>query len=431
MRGEAFLGLDLGTSGCRAVAIDGDGKVLASARRALPPSHRPFDGASEQNPHDWWHATRVVLRELTGQLDARPRALCIDATSASLLLCTADGRPLTPALMYDDRRATQAAAHIARVAPDTAAVHGPSSALAKFLHLRAQPVADTWRALHQADWVLGRLRGRYTHSDENNCLKLGYDPVQRRWPEWLDALDIDRATLPQVVPVASPLGPIAPVCADELHLPHDLLLVAGTTDSNAATLAAGAGETGDAVTSLGSTLVIKVVSATPVAAPQYGIYSHRMGDHWLAGRASNSGGAVLSEFFSPAELTSLSHQLDPDHPTGLAYYPLVRPGERFPYNDPHKPPRLQPRPDDPRRFLQGILEGIATIEERGYRLLEELGAPFPTRVWSAGGGAANAAWTEIRQRLLQVPVIPARHHEAAYGSARLAHAGYLGLAPLH
>jgi sugar (pentulose or hexulose) kinase len=74
-------------------------------------------------------------------------------------------------------------------------------------------------------------------------------------------------------------------------------------------------------------------------------------------------------------------------------------------------------------FFQGMLEGMAAIERRGYRLLEELGAPYPLRVHSVGGGAANAAWRAIREALLGIPVDVAEHQDAAYGAALLARRG--------
>jgi sugar (pentulose or hexulose) kinase len=72
------------------------------------------------------------------------------------------------------------------------------------------------------------------------------------------------------------------------------------------------------------------------------------------------------------------------------------------------------------RFFQGLLEGMAEIEARGYRLLAELGAPYPVEVRTVGGGAQNEAWTRIRARRLGVPVVRAEHQEAAYGAALLA-----------
>jgi len=129
---------------------------------------------------------------------------------------------------------------------------------------------------------------------------------------------------------------------------------------------------------------------------------------------------VLQQYFTDADIARLTQQLQPDRPTGLNYYPLPGRGERFPVNDPDLDPGLAPRPQEDLRFFQGILEGIARIEVRGYRRLAELGAPWPTRVISTGGGAANHAWGTIRSRLLGIPVVAAEHHEAAYGTALLA-----------
>lgn len=82
--------------------------------------------------------------------------------------------------------------------------------------------------------------------------------------------------------------------------------------------------------------------------------SHRLGDAWLVGGASNTGGAVLRRFFSDAELAELTPRMDASRPTGLDYYPLTSPGERFPVNDPELQPRLEPRPADDAMFLQVV-----------------------------------------------------------------------------
>lgn len=419
-----FLGIDLGTSGCRAQVIDAAGAVLGEARAPLPASQRPAHGASEQHAANWWRATCEVLDAIPADLRRRIRALAIDGTSATLLVCDAGGTPLHPALMYDDARAVDAARRIADAAPVDSPARGPGSALAKLLYLMDGTAQGPARhALHQADWIAAQLSGRLGVSDENNALKLGYDPLGRRWPNWLDSLAVPRRLLPQVLPVGQPIGCVTHRAADRFGLMPDTLVIAGTTDSNAAALAAGISRPGEAVTSLGSTLVIKVLSAVPVASARHGVYSHRIGARWLVGGASNSGGAVLRQYFSNAELVALSAGIDPEQPSGLDYYPLPGRGERFPDPDPRREPRLEPRPDDPAEFLHGLLEGIAAIEAAGYRRLATLGAAFPQRVFSSGGGAANATWQRIRERLLGVPVLPASHTEAAYGTALLARDG--------
>jgi sugar (pentulose or hexulose) kinase len=107
--------------------------------------------------------------------------------------------------------------------------------------------------------------------------------------------------------------------------------VGGTTDSIAAFIAARASKPGQAVSSLGSTLAIKLLSTSPVDDASFGVYSHRLGDMWLVGGASNVGCAVLrQEKFSGAELAELSARIDPAHdpPAAVGFYPLTKRGTK-------------------------------------------------------------------------------------------------------
>ena len=86
-----------------------------------------------------------------------------------------------------------------------------------------------------------------------------------------------------------------------------------------------------------------------------------------------------------------------------------------------------PRPLDDVEFFQGLLEGIATIEQKGYERLAQLGAPFPSKIYTTGGGANNEAWTTIRSFMLGAPIIKSNQTEAAYGSALLARQGSINV----
>ncbi len=424
MNSDLFLGLDLGTSGCRAVAVDAHGIVHAHAACAYAAPTRTGVNV-EQHPEVWWRGTIEVLQAVLRQIDARQvRALAVDATSGTVLLADAQGHPLTPALMYNDGRAVAEARLLARVAPRESAAHGMASGLAKLLWLQNHTDTTQVRhALHHADWIVGRLCGRYDITDANNALKTGYDAQARRWPAWLHAVGLRTQWLPQVVTPGTRIGTLSLQAALELGLPPTTQIVAGTSDSTAAIIATGAHAVGDAITSLGSTLVVKVIAEQPMFAPEYGVYSQPLGTRWLVGGGSNSGGAVLRSFFSDAQMAALTPRVNPEIPTGLDYYPLLTRGERFPLNDPDWAPRLTPRPSDEVIFFQGLLEGIARIEQRGYQVLAQLGAPHPTSVRSVGGGAQNNAWTKIRARLLQVPMLAPEHQDAAYGAALLARCG--------
>jgi sugar (pentulose or hexulose) kinase len=415
------LGIDVGTSGVRACAVDAAGRAVGVGTAAMP-SPRQDGAAVEQDPAIWWDAVVDALRSLSRSIDlVSVRRLAVDGTSGTLLLIDAEGRPCSTGLMYNDARATAAVTRIKAVAPAESGAHGASAALAKLLHLLAAGLpAEARHAVHQADWIAGRIAGRFGVSDENNALKLGYDPVARAWPDWLDALGVPRALLPAVLVPGALLGRIDPAQAAALGLPDDVEVRLGTTDGVASFLATRAAASGDAVTSLGSTLVVKLLSDRPIFAAPQGVYSHRLGERWLAGGASNSGGAALLAHFTAERMSALTPCLHPERPTGLDYYPLPAPGERFPIADPALPPKVSPRPPDDAVFFQALLEGIAGIEAMAYQRLAALGAPALARVITIGGGAKNAAWTAIRARRLAVSVVAAEETEASFGTALLA-----------
>ena len=427
MNDAIVIGVDIGTSGVRAVAMDGRLRIVAHAAVPMAAPQRAGSGVS-QSPSVWSAAVDECLLQLHAAVDPlRVRAIAVDGTSGTLLLTDAQGLPIADALMYNDARGVQAAQRIAEVAPPESAAHGASSALARLLYLQSlHATAGVAHALHQVDWITGRWLGRFGDSDENNALKTGYDPVARAWPAWFDALEVQRDWLPRVHAPGASLGAVSPAAARLHGWRTDTQVVAGTTDGVAAFLATGACEVGDAVTSLGTTLVVKLLCERPLFAPEYGIYSHRLGNQWLAGGASNAGGAALLTQFTASRMAELSTHVKPDEPTGLDYYPLPGPGERFPVNDPTLVARIEPRPEDDVRFFQGLLEGLAGIERLAYQRLAELGAPPSRSVRTVGGGAKNAAYTRIRQRALGVAMPESLHTEAACGAAMLAR-GAVGL----
>jgi len=424
-----FLGIDIGTSGVRGSVINTQGEEIACSRTELEiPVIKA--GRIEQNPLIWKKTTFKIIKELTDKVYSMSNsktiaALAIDGTSSTVLVCDESGTPLSPALMYNDQSSNTEAAQIAEVAPPDCGAHGASSSLAKAMQLLKQH-PEAQYICHQADWLAACLTGKYGISDENNCLKLGYNSLEESWPNWLNKLEIENERLPRVIKPGKSISSINSDVTSELGLPENCQIIAGTTDSIAAFIATGANEIGDAVTSLGSTLVLKIISDKPIFATEFGIYSHRLGQHWLAGGASNSGAGVLKQYFNQQQLDSLTPQLRPEQKTGLNYYPLPAMGERFPRNDASLEPQMRPRPDNDLTFFQAILEGIASIEAEGYQKLHDLGAPNPQRIFSAGGGSQNPAWRTIRQHALNTDVIVAEHTEASYGSALLARQGYTG-----
>ncbi|MGR3766603.1 FGGY-family carbohydrate kinase [Pseudooceanicola nanhaiensis] len=407
------LGIDVGTSGARVAALDAAGDMVASEALRFAPD------ADLAEPDVWWQAASGCLDRLRAALPLDAvTGLAVDGTSGTVLGLDAAGMPVGPAIMYNVPCPDAAiVAAVDAAAPADSPARGANSALARAIALMRRP--GVVRVLHQADWIAAKIVGFEGVSDANNALKTGYDPIAEAWPAWIADAGMPIAALPPVVAPGRPVRRLGPAAGERFGLPPDARLHGGTTDGCASFLATGASAPGDAVTALGSTLVLKLFSDRPISAPQFGIYSHRMGDLWLVGGASNTGGAVLRHFFDDDDLARLTPLLAPDRPTGLDYYPLLKPGERFPVNDPAFAPRLTPRPENDAVFLQGLLEGIAQVEAMGYRKLDDLGAPPLRSVRTVGGGAVNTAWSDIRQTRLGVPFLPARAPDAAAGTARL------------
>ncbi|MFN3544752.1 MAG: FGGY-family carbohydrate kinase [Thiobacillus sp.] len=418
-----FLGIDFGTSGARACVIDTDGAVVHTDQRDFGVL------ADYEQAGIWREALWDLVATLPSEIRTRLADIALDGTSGTVLACDEELSPRHPPLRYDDDRAVEEAALIARTATPGHPAAAATSGLAKVLWLKKRLGLTGARLyVNQADWLSGLLTGRVGMSDYHNALKMGLDLDDLKWPAWVEYLaDVDYLPVP-IAPGAR-LATVSRPRARYLGVYPGCMVHAGTTDSIAAFLAAGVHVSGEAVTSLGSTLVLKLLSDTRVESVEHGVYSHWFGERWLAGGASNAGGAALRQFFDDQQLAVLSERIDPDVASRLDYVPLSKPGERFPVNNPTLAPRLAPRPADAAEFLHGLLESVARIEARGYALLAELGATPVQRVETAGGGANNPTWTRIRERLLGVPVARAAHTEAAYGCALLARDGTARFGP--
>jgi sugar (pentulose or hexulose) kinase len=418
MRSNAlFTGLDIGTSGARATVIDFAGKVVSDGQCAMSSA-----GPDYRDPYVWLKAAKAALAIAFADIDtSRIASISVDGTSGTMLPIDKNGAPLAKASMYNDPCTdTQILEKISENAPITSAAHGATSGLARALSFCQE--LDAYKIIHQADWIAGQLCGTYT-SDENNSLKTGYDPVEGRWPHWIENVGLDLDKLPSVEEPGCAISHVTSDFASEFDLLPHVVVVAGTTDGCASFLATGAEDVGDGVTALGTTLTIKLLSESPIFSPENGIYSHKILGKWLAGGASNSGGNVLLSHFDASQIVALSKEINAEVDSPLDYYPLSKVGERFPIADPKLPPRLTPRPACESEFLKGILQGMAEIERLGYSRLSALGGPKLSTVRTVGGGSKNKVWARLRERKLKVPMLIPNSDEAAYGTALLARKG--------
>jgi sugar (pentulose or hexulose) kinase len=235
------------------------------------------------------------------------------------------------------------------------------------------------------------------------------------------------AKLPQIKEIGQSLGTVSKHVAEDLGLTPACVIVGGMTDGTAGCVASGANRVGDMNTTLGTTIVWKMIASSMVRDPEGRLYSHRHpGGGFLPGGAGNAGGDGLSSFFRvapgdmPAHLSRLAAGISPGPPTGTITYPLPSPGERFPFVDSNFAPFTTAPKQGEALMYRSCLEGIACIERWGYEVADELGAETGGEVWTTGKGASIDPWLQIRADILNRPVCRTSRPESAYGTALVA-----------
>jgi sugar (pentulose or hexulose) kinase len=420
--GEAVcVGLDLGTSSARALAVAADGAVVGHGSRSL--RSRRAGERHEQDPASWWDAVAAACRDaLRDVASARVRGVATCATSGTIVLADPAGRPLTAALMYDDARACEHARRLGL----------PSSwALPKLLWLLEHAPAAataTARLSHQPDVVTRRLAGHAVASDASHALKTGYDPARACWPETVaDALGAHASVLPDVAAPGDRLGAVCAAAAAQTGLPPGTPVFAGMTDGCAAQIAAGALRRGDWNAVLGTTLVLKGCAQARVDDPARGVYSHRSPDGgWLPGGASSSGAGVLPATFPGRDLDELGRLATAHERTRVLAYPLVSRGERFPFIAPDAEAFMLGTPRSDGEHAAALLQGLALVERLCFAQLARLGAPAGGRLSLTGGATRNRAWCQLRADALDRAVRLPEQAESAFGMAILAAASAAG-----
>lgn len=443
------LGIDLGTSGVRAMICSVAGEVVAGASVPLVagrlaadgmPTLLPQDakdGYREQSPDAWWEAVRQATHAAIEQARLARGAplelvgVCVDGTSGTIVAVDAANRPTRAAIMYNDARSTAEAAELNRPAGEHCAKLGyrfdASYALAKILWIaRREP--DVWtrtaRVVHQADYIVGRLSGDFSITDYSNALKTGFDLIDDCWPAWLSQFAGITERLPRVVAPATAISAISPSAAEATGIPPGVAVFAGATDGVAACLASGLRNFGDYSTTLGTTLVFKGMSQRIVQDPNGLIYSHKLpGGAWLPGAASNTGAAWITNWFAGEDPQALDLRAATFLPGRVLAYPLVGRGERFPIVAPKITGFVTPETSDTAERFAACLVGTAMIERLSYHTMDLACAPTGGAVYSTGGGSRSDVWTQCRAdatgRLFHRPATP----ESAFGSAILAAAG--------
>ena len=400
-----YGGLDFGTSGARISIINLQKKLVYS--NSVPYS------CSFKNPNSWINSCENLLVSLPNELKINLNKLAISGTSGTLIPINLKGEPIGEAIPYD-QACTEHNILLESLASGEDHLQTPYSSLAKALKL-IDKYGTNILLRHQSDWITGWFLKDWTHGEEGNNLKLGWDQEKESWPKSYLNTSWQKC-LPQIVKSGKIIGQVNFDLAERFNLNKKLILISGTTDSNASVIAAGLGKE-DGLTVLGTTIVVKKIIDKPIK--KQGVTNHRLNGYWICGGASNAGCGILSQLFSDSEIKELSRQINPSKNTSLNLLPLNSKGERFPVNNANLEPILDPRPVSDALYLHALFEGLAKVELKGWEKLGELTGSLPKKIITIGGGSKNPQWRKIREKIINIPIVSCKK-TTSFGTALLA-----------
>jgi xylulokinase len=420
----SLVGLDVGTTGVKALAISPDGDVLARAEEDYPLSI-PRPGWAEQDPEDWWRAAEAALAALAVDGVA---GVGLSGQMHGLVALDADERVLRPAILWNDQRTARECAEIeARVGLERLIALTGNRALTgftapKLLWLREHETDVYARITHvllPKDYVRLRLSGERAIDVADASGTLLFDVAGRRWSdEVLAALDVPREWLPPALESPAVSG----------ETPDGVSVAAGAGDQAAGALGVGVDGPGALSVVLGTSGVVFASLPSFAADPEARVHAfcHAVPGGWHAMGVMLSAGGSLRWFrdaFAPDEgfvaLSAAAEKWEPGA-EGLLFLPYLS-GERTPHADPGARGAftgLSVR-HDRGALTRGVLEGVAYGLRDSLELLRDLGVqPEAARV--SGGGARSGLWLRIVASVLGLPLERTEVEEgAAYGAALL------------
>ena len=444
-RRALLLGIDLSTTGAKALLIDEIGQTVASASTPLTLS-TPRPLWAEQHPHDWWEAAvtsiraALTLAEATGD---EVRAIGLTGQMHGLALLDGQDEPLRPAILWNDQRTAAECDEIReRVGRSHLIAVTGNDALAGFtapkvLWVRRHEPEAYARAAHillPKDYIRLRLTGDYAMDKADGSGTLLFDLAARDWSaEVVAALDIPQFWLPPTHEGPAVTGAVSDEAAVLTGLAAGIPVMAGGGDQSAQAVGVGAIEPGIVAVTLGTSGVVFAASARPLIEPEGRLHAfcHAVPGRWhLMGVMLSAAGSLqwLRDTLMPdvgfETLMDEAAQV-PAGCEGLLFLPYLS-GERTPHPDPLARGAwvgLTLR-HTRAHMIRAVLEGVAFGLRDGFTLLGQVGLGEIARVRISGGGARSPLWRAILASALATPLEAVAASEgAAYGAALLAGVG--------
>jgi xylulokinase len=448
MSEQLFLGLDVGTSGVKAILVDREGDITAAATAPLDMA-TPEPGWAEQNPEDWWAAFIETIRSVLTDIDpARVASIGISGQMHSSVFLDAAGVVIRPALLWCDGRTTAECVEItARIGGDerlrdlacNPALEGFT--LPKVLWLRNHEPAAFERlvtVLLAKDFIRLRLTGVLASEPSDASGTLMFDTARSEWSdEILRTLDLERSIVPDIGQSAEILGRVTADAAASTGLAEGTPVVGGGADNACGAAGVGAVTPGEAVISWGTSGTVLAPTAEPLVDPgmRAHTFCHVAPDTWYVMGVVLSAGAAFAwfrdrfagEFDSAAEASlALNREAStaPRGAAGVTFLPYLQ-GERTPHRDSSLRAAFTglSLAHDRAHLTRAVLEGICFALRDSLTILHDLGLAADSLLVT-GGGSASPFIRQLQAEVFGLPVRRVNREEGpAYGAALLAAVG--------
>jgi xylulokinase len=434
-----FLGIDIGTSSVKAVVVDEDQRIAASAAVPLGVS-RPQDLWSEQNPEDWWTAVETAVAALRRDSGARwpdVRSIGLSGQMHGAVLLDELGTPVRPAILHNDGRSFAEARELNAALPGIGSIAGvpamPGFTAPKLMWLARHEPEALARARHlllPKDYVRYRMTGGFATDMCDGSGTLLFDCRRRSWSETIAAAcGIDMHLLPAALEGSSVSGLLKGAVATAWGLHPGTLVAAGAGDAAAGAIGTGAINDGDAFISLGTAAQYFVTRDHYAAAPERLIHSfcHGLPARWFQMAAILNGASALAwaaGLLGHKDIGALLQAAEESFtgPSPVTFLPYLT-GERTPHNNPHAKGVLfgLTQRTTPQQVTQAVIEGVSLSLADCQAHVEATGL-LPEAIAVTGGGARSRFWMKLMASALGKTVVLYDSAEAgpAFGAARLA-----------